>query len=161
MNVSIKRRGKKELIEYTITRDKIPIYSVDASYMLDNETGYIKLNKFAATTEKEFTDALSGLGVPVVQERRVLAATERPEEGVADRHDHVYRLQLMPGSLQEGEWTCGRGRETALGNRLYGTGGTRRHLRPQDVPALSRAHLRIGLPGRRIHKNTRRTGRVR
>jgi hypothetical protein len=37
--------------------DKIPIYSLDA-YMLDKETGYIKLNKFAATTDKEFSDAV-------------------------------------------------------------------------------------------------------
>ncbi|MBA4323436.1 MAG: peptidase S41, partial [Odoribacter sp.] len=37
--------------------------SLDASYMINNETGYIKLNKFAATTEKEFADALSGLNI--------------------------------------------------------------------------------------------------
>jgi carboxyl-terminal processing protease len=61
VNLSIFRRGEKDLLTFTITRDKIPIYSLDASYMINNETGYIKLNKFAATTEKEFADALSGL----------------------------------------------------------------------------------------------------
>jgi carboxyl-terminal processing protease len=61
VNVSIFRKGDKGLSAFTITRDKIPINSLDASYMIDNETGYIKLNKFAATTEKEFGDALSKL----------------------------------------------------------------------------------------------------
>lgn len=61
VNLSIFRKGEKDLLTFTITRDKIPIYSLDASYMINNETGYIKLNKFAATTEKEFADALSGL----------------------------------------------------------------------------------------------------
>ena len=50
-------RGKKE-IEFTITRGKIPQYSLDASYMIDEETGYIKINRFAATTFLEFKEAL-------------------------------------------------------------------------------------------------------
>jgi carboxyl-terminal processing protease len=60
VNLAIFRKGEKDLLTFTIVRDKIPIYSLDASYMLNNETGYIKLNKFAATTEKEFKDALLG-----------------------------------------------------------------------------------------------------
>jgi carboxyl-terminal processing protease len=59
VTVTISRRGEKDVLDFTIIRDKIPIYSVDASYMLDKETGYIKLNKFAATTDKEFSDAVS------------------------------------------------------------------------------------------------------
>jgi carboxyl-terminal processing protease len=61
VNVTVFRKGEKEVLEFRIIRDKIPIYSLDASYMLDKETGYIKLNKFAATTEKEFMDAVDGL----------------------------------------------------------------------------------------------------
>jgi carboxyl-terminal processing protease len=61
VNINVFRKGEKEILDFTIIRDKIPIYSLDASYMLDKETGYIKLNKFAATTEKEFSDAVSGL----------------------------------------------------------------------------------------------------
>jgi carboxyl-terminal processing protease len=58
VNVSIFRKGEKNVLEFTIIRDKIPLYSLDAAYMLDKETGYVKLNKFAVTTDKEFTDAL-------------------------------------------------------------------------------------------------------
>lgn len=53
-------RDNKE-IEYNIIRDKIPQYSVDASYMIQPEMGYIKLNRFAATTYAEFTEALRKL----------------------------------------------------------------------------------------------------
>ena len=60
-NISVFRKGEKDILEFSIIRDKIPIYSVDASYMLDRETGYIKLNKFAATTEREFMDAVANL----------------------------------------------------------------------------------------------------
>jgi len=61
VNVIVLRKGEKDLLDFTIIRDKIPIYSLDASYMLNKETGYIKLNKFAATTEKEFSDAITSL----------------------------------------------------------------------------------------------------
>lgn len=53
-------RGNKE-IDYKIVRDKIPQYSVDVSYMVDAQTGYIKVNRFAATTFEEFHEALKKL----------------------------------------------------------------------------------------------------
>lgn len=61
VNVSIFRKGKKELIDYTITRDKIPINSVDAAYMIKPGIGYINLNKFAQTSMQEFYEAMSKL----------------------------------------------------------------------------------------------------
>jgi carboxyl-terminal processing protease len=61
VNITVFRKGEKELLDFTIIRDKIPIFSLDASYMLNKETGYVKLNKFAATTEKEFADAIANL----------------------------------------------------------------------------------------------------
>jgi carboxyl-terminal processing protease len=60
VNITVWRKGGDDLIPFTIIRDKIPINSLDAAYMINNETGYIKLNKFAATTEKEFLDGLAG-----------------------------------------------------------------------------------------------------
>lgn len=61
VNVSIFRKGKKDLIDYTITRDKIPINSVDAAYMIKPGIGYINLNKFAQTSMQEFYEAMSKL----------------------------------------------------------------------------------------------------
>jgi carboxyl-terminal processing protease len=61
VKVDIMRRGVKELIAYEIVRDKIPIISVDAGYMIDKETGYIKINRFSATTSDEFMQKLFAL----------------------------------------------------------------------------------------------------
>lgn len=61
VDVEIRRRGYAELIDFTIIRDKIPVYSLDASYMVDRKTGYIKLSRFSQTTADEFEEALSDL----------------------------------------------------------------------------------------------------
>lgn len=55
------RRGVEGLLEFTITRDVIPTYSVDIAYLLDDTTGYIKLSKFSATTHREFVEAAKKL----------------------------------------------------------------------------------------------------
>ncbi|MEC7005099.1 MAG: S41 family peptidase [Bacteroidota bacterium] len=57
VNVSIKRRSQKNILDFEIVRDKIPIYSVDASYMVNSNTGYIKLNNFSSTTLSEIRKA--------------------------------------------------------------------------------------------------------
>ena len=57
----IKRPNHSKLLEFTIVRDKIPITSVDVSYMIDEEIGYIKVNRFSGTTDKEFTSAIDFL----------------------------------------------------------------------------------------------------
>ena len=49
------------LIDFTVSRDKIPIYSIDASYKVDDNTGYIKINRFSMTTMDEFQAALKKL----------------------------------------------------------------------------------------------------
>src|SRR5690554_908784 len=54
-------RGKTETIEYTITRDNIPVHSVVSSYMVDSEVGYIKLTNFSRTTEEEVRTAIKTL----------------------------------------------------------------------------------------------------
>ncbi len=61
VNISIKRIGVAKLIDYTIVRGKIPIYSVESSYMINNTTGYIKVSRFAATTYDEFLKASDAL----------------------------------------------------------------------------------------------------
>ncbi|MCO6483251.1 MAG: S41 family peptidase [Flavobacteriales bacterium] len=61
VNVGIHRPGEAGQLDFTITRDKIPIYSVEASYMAAPGVGYIKVNRFGATTSKEFGDKLDDL----------------------------------------------------------------------------------------------------
>jgi carboxyl-terminal processing protease len=54
-------RGAKVLPRITITRGRVPVYSIDAAYMLEPQTGYIKVNRFSATTYQEFSDKLQEL----------------------------------------------------------------------------------------------------
>lgn len=61
VNVFIARRGAKKPLEFKITRDVIPLYSIDAKYMATPETGYIRVSKFAATTSEEFDAAITEL----------------------------------------------------------------------------------------------------
>jgi len=61
VTIEIKRRLSNTLISYTIVRDKIPIYCIDAAYMLEPGIGYIRLARFSANTTTEFEAALSKL----------------------------------------------------------------------------------------------------
>lgn len=61
VNIKVKRGSNAELLEFRITRDDIPLNSIDAVYMADGKTGYIRLSRFAATSYKEFKDAITKL----------------------------------------------------------------------------------------------------
>ncbi len=61
VKVKVQRLGVTEPIEFKIVRDKIPVYSLDAYYMIDKTTGYIRLNRFAATSYEEFAKAFKTL----------------------------------------------------------------------------------------------------
>ncbi len=61
VKVGIKRPGTEERLHFTITRDEIPLYSVDVSYMVNPQTGYIKVSRFAKTTYEEFIKAVKKL----------------------------------------------------------------------------------------------------
>jgi len=58
VKVGIKRRNHSKLLDFNIVRDKIPQRSVDVSYMVDNEIGYLKISRFSATTYDEFKKEL-------------------------------------------------------------------------------------------------------
>ncbi len=61
VKVAIKRRNSKKLLNFEITRGKIPLYSVDVAYMITDNIGYIKISKFASTTYDEFLKAIKKL----------------------------------------------------------------------------------------------------
>lgn len=61
VSVTIQREGVNEPLHFTITRDKIPIYSVETSFMLDDSSGYLLLNQFTSTTSEELEAALDSL----------------------------------------------------------------------------------------------------
>lgn len=59
--LGIHRRGEKEIIEFDVRRDKIPLFSVASSYMATDKTGYIKVTSFARTTPSELVNAINDL----------------------------------------------------------------------------------------------------
>ncbi len=61
VEVTISRPGFEEDFDVTLIRDKIPIVSVLAAFMVDKQTGYIKVNRFSKTTAKEMKESLSSL----------------------------------------------------------------------------------------------------
>ncbi len=61
VKVEIQRRNAKKLLSFTITRDKIPLNSVDCAYMVTPKTGYIKLNSFSRPTMDEIQTAMFAL----------------------------------------------------------------------------------------------------
>lgn len=100
VNLGIYRKGQKDILVYTIIRDKIPINSLDAAYMLDKTTGYVRLNRFAAPTLQEFTDAVTSLRKNNMQNMildlrgngggYMLAATEIADRFFSDQKLLVY-----------------------------------------------------------------------
>ena len=61
VQVTVKRLSDNQLHTVSIERDEVPIVSIDAALMLDGQTGYIKINRFSATTYSEFAKALKGV----------------------------------------------------------------------------------------------------
>ena len=62
VSMTVQRAGVPEPIRFVVTRDDIPLYTVDASYLMDDgETGYVRISRFAQTTHEEFLEAVAEL----------------------------------------------------------------------------------------------------
>ncbi len=61
VEVGVLRKGEDDLIDFTIVRDDIPLYSIDVSYMLNDNVGFIKISNFSRTTYNEFISAIDKL----------------------------------------------------------------------------------------------------
>lgn len=61
VDVGVHRSDVSDLIDFKIIRDQIPLYSVDAHYMINSDIGYVKINMFSRTTFEEFNDAVANL----------------------------------------------------------------------------------------------------
>lgn len=61
VNIKVKRKKEPNLLDFAIQRDEIPLYSIEADYMLTDEIGYIKISRFARDTYQEFMKAVDRL----------------------------------------------------------------------------------------------------
>ncbi|MBL7959916.1 S41 family peptidase [bacterium] len=111
VHISIQRTGIEGLLEFDIIRDKIPVYSVDAKFMLDENTGYIRFVRFAETTSDEIEQALKELegkgmkqlvldmrnnGGGILEEAKMIVDKFLPGGKMI-----VYMKGRIPGSTQE------------------------------------------------------------
>lgn len=123
VEIAIKRKREQDLLDFNITRDKIPQYSVNASYMIDGETGYIKVTRFAANTHEEFRNALQelkaegmkrlimdlqgnpggymGAAINIADEMLKDKAVIVSQKGKLDRYNQE-ALAVRPGAFEEG-----------------------------------------------------------
>lgn len=93
VRVFIVRAGIKGNLEFEITRDKIPLYTVDASFMVDDGTGYVNVNRFAAKTHEEFVSAVDRL---VSQGMKRLVVDLRSNPGGYLEQAYKMADELMP-----------------------------------------------------------------
>ncbi|MCB0514969.1 MAG: S41 family peptidase [Chitinophagales bacterium] len=124
VQVSVFREGTPDLLDFTITRQQIPIQSVDAAYMLNAETGFINIVSFSATTHKEFFQAIKdlkaqGMKKLILDLRQnaggfLTEATEIADEFIAGRRLLVYTkshedesTEEYMSSVKEGEFETG------------------------------------------------------
>jgi len=123
VRIKLLRKGYKELIPFEIIRDKIPIASVDVSYMVTDRIGYIKINNFAVTTFDEFMKSLTELKSKSMTS--LILDLRENSGGVMES-----AIKIADQFLQEGQmivYTLGRtqprNEARARGNGEFQTGG--------------------------------------
>lgn len=122
VRIKLLRKGYKDLIPFEITRDKIPLYSVAVSYMISENTGYIKINNFAITTYDEFMTSLKELKTKGMT--KLILDLRENSGGVMES-----AIKIANQFLKEGQmivYTLGRSQPRndfkATGNGEYETG---------------------------------------
>ncbi len=97
VTVGIKRQELDELLSFEITRDKIPIYSIDVSFMLNPEVGYIKISRFARTTYTEFVEAVDKLKAKGM--KKIIIDLRNNNGGYLDAATNIANEFLPEGKL--------------------------------------------------------------
>lgn len=95
VQVTVYRRGVEELLQFSLTREKLPIHTLDAAYMASPKTGYIKVNRFGRTTVEEFESAYEKLGRP----HRLIVDLRGNGGGLLDQAIDLAGFFLTRGSL--------------------------------------------------------------
>jgi carboxyl-terminal processing protease len=97
VKVTVYRRGEPAPIDFDITRDDIPIYSVDVAYMVNEETGFIKISQFAQTTYQEFMQAVEKLKAQGV--KKLIIDLRRNGGGIMEAATMIADQFLEEGQL--------------------------------------------------------------
>jgi carboxyl-terminal processing protease len=121
VRIGILRPGEDKLREMTITRDQIPMESVDAAYMIHPGVAYVRINRFSATTSQEFNTHLRGMADQEGMQDLIIDLRQNP--GGYLREATSILSQLFPKSNQLLVYTEGRASErqdhTTTGRALF------------------------------------------
>lgn len=117
VTITIYRPGTSQEEDYTITRDEIPMYSINTSYMSDDRTGYVKIDRFAMTTHDEFMEHVGELREQGMQ-RLVLDLRGNP--GGVMRSAIEVADEMLGAGLSIVET---RGRERSMNTTFNASGG--------------------------------------
>jgi len=98
-----------DLLKFEITRDKIPLKSVDVAYMVTDSIGYIKISKFARTTNEEFVRAFDRLMTSPIPPHKLIVDLRGNGGGYLDAAIHIADQFLPKGTLIV--YTMGRNRK--------------------------------------------------
>lgn len=98
VNLLVKRAGEQGLLPFKITRDQIPLNSVDAAYMLENRIGYIKLSRFAATTFEEFIEEVVKM-IRLKRMKSLIIDLQGNGGGYMSAATHIANMLLDKGEL--------------------------------------------------------------
>ena len=127
VKVGVCRRGMPEQLYFTVTRDKIPVNTVEASYMIRPTVGYIRISSFGATTHEEFVKSLAALQKKGM--KKLIIDLQENSGGYLQAAVDILNEILSPGDLlvyTQGLHT-GRKEYTAKGDGL---------MRTEDVAVL-------------------------
>lgn len=118
VTVSIKRARQQQLIDFTIVRDRIPLYSVESAFVMEGtDIGYIAINRFAATTYDEFQKAARELRSKGM--KRLILDLRRNPGGYLEQ---AYELaDAFIGAGHKIVYT--KGRQAEFNDEYYATGG--------------------------------------
>jgi carboxyl-terminal processing protease len=121
--IKVRRAGLDEPLTFTIVREKIPIYSVESVFMLDGEVGYLRLNRFMATSDEEMRQAVATL--QTLGMKKLIFDLRNNSGGYLEQAHKIADL-FLPGGLTI---VSTEGRLPQFGSVLKSTDG-------DDLPAL-------------------------
>src|SRR5690606_13587108 len=127
VDVTVKRRGFDEALPFTIIRETIPLYSVDTAYMLDDQSGLIKIGRFATTTYDEFMEKLDALMDEGMQ--RIIVDLRNNPGGIMETAVQITD-EFLPGAFDIVET---RVRNLRTGRKLRSTSGGKLEAMPLIV----------------------------